>query len=129
MTVNRASQWPSRVLMVEDSVVIAMEAESCLLELGVDDVMLATSANDALRLLDRSEGFGLAILDYNLTNETSEPVARRLAEQGTPFAVTSGYTDLHDHFTQLGAQWVLTKPYSKADLRGVLEAASELSRV
>jgi DNA-binding response OmpR family regulator len=127
MTMERALQWPSRILMVEDSVIIAMEAERCLRELGVADVELATCVAEAMQLLDRS-AFGLAILDYNLVDETSEPVAARLSAQSTPFAIVSGYTDLDDHFSQLGAKWILSKPYGKADLCAVLDAAAQLPR-
>ena len=127
MTVDRASQSLSRILLVEDSALVGMEVESCLRELGVDDVRLAASVGDALRMLDHF-ACGLAILDYNLNDETSEPVATQLAAQGTPFAIASGYSDLDDHFLQLGARWVLSKPYGRADLRAVLDAAAQLPR-
>lgn len=128
MTVNSAALWPNCVLLVEDSVIIAMEAESCLRELGVADVQVATCVANAMRSLDQT-AFDLAILDYDLVDETSEPVAARLAAQGTAFAMASGYNDLADHFIELGANWVLAKPYSMADLRTVLNAAAQLPRL
>lgn len=119
------SQRPNRVLMVEDSGLIAMEARSSLLELGVSDVALATTVREATALLDGS-AFDLAILDYNLAGETSEPLARRLAAQGTPFAIASGDEASADQFNALGAAWVIVKPYSQADLGKVLDWAAEL---
>lgn len=127
MTVDCAAQWPSRILVVEDNALVGMEVESCLHELGVHDVRLAASVADALQTLDHF-ACGLAILDYNLRDETSEPVATRLVAQGTPFAIASGYSDLDDHFLQLGAEWVLAKPYGKANLRAVLDAAKQMPR-
>jgi len=111
--------------MVEDSGLIAMEARSCLLELGVADVALATTVREATALLDEA-AFDLAILDYNLADETSEPLAHRLSSDTTPFAIASGDDAAADHFRALGASWVIVKPYGLADLRMVLDWAAEL---
>ena len=94
---------------------IAMEAEDCLRELGVEEVESANSVAGAVAALDRRD-FNLAVLDYDLGDETSDAVARRLAERRIPFAVATGYSDLGEHFAQIGAVNVLTKPYSKTDL-------------
>lgn len=114
---------PRRALVVEDSMIIAMEAEDCLLELGVAEVEVAGTVEGALAAMDRST-FDVAILDYDLGDQTSETVANRLVENGTPFAIASGYADLDRHFELLGAAAVLGKPYSKADLRRMLDVVT-----
>lgn len=115
---------PLRALIVEDSMIIAMEAEDCLRELGLTDVEVAGSVERAIAAIDDAQpgaGFGLAILDYNLGEETADAVADRLTERQIPFAVATGYGDMDSHFERMGAMAVLTKPYSKNDLAGVLD--------
>lgn len=112
-----------RALIVEDSMIIAMEAEDCLRELGVVEVEVTGSVEDAIAAINGAD-FELAILDYNLGEETSDAVANRLAERRIPFAVATGYGDLDSHFEQLGAMSILNKPYSKADLRGLVETVA-----
>ncbi|TCD04802.1 response regulator [Erythrobacteraceae bacterium CFH 75059] len=109
-----------RVLVVEDSMIIAMEAEDCLRELGFGDVAVAGSVESAMQVL-KDQPVDFAILDYNLVDETSEAVADDLTRRRIPFAVASGYDDLDVHFERMGAAAVLSKPYSKADLRLLLE--------
>lgn len=118
---------PQRALIVEDSMIIAMEAEDCLRELGVADVEVAGSVERAIAAIDGAQpgaDFGLAILDYNLGEETADAVADRLAERRIPFAVATGYGDMDSHFARMGAVSVLTKPYSKNDLAGLLDTVA-----
>lgn len=111
---------PRRALIVEDSVMIAMEAEDCLRELGVAEVDVAQSVDAALEYVG-AHRYDLAVLDYSLGEATSEPVAQRLAEQDVPFAIATGYEGMEAQFTALGACSVLSKPYSKVDLRDLLQ--------
>lgn len=78
------------VLLVEDSMIIALDAEDKLLEMGASRVTLAASNARAKEALKGSE-IDLAMLDFNLGDETSLPVAEWLQEQGIPFFFASGY--------------------------------------
>ncbi|WP_316014447.1 HWE histidine kinase domain-containing protein [Roseobacter sp. HKCCA0434] len=79
-----------RVLLVEDNMIIGLDAEDILRDLGAQDVQLVASNTAALELLDRRE-FDMAMLDVNLGTETSRLTAERLVEMGIPFIFATGY--------------------------------------
>ena len=111
---------PSRVLVVEDNSLIALDAEESFRALGVASVDVAASSGQALALLDRTAP-DFALLDFNLGGETSEPVARALERRGIPFAFASGYSEVEAmtaRFARMVA--ILLKPYRKADLESLL---------
>jgi CheY-like chemotaxis protein len=111
---------PSRVLVVEDNPLIALDAEESFRALGVTSVDVAASSGQALALLDRTAP-DFALLDFNLGGETSEPVARALERRGIPFAFASGYSEVEAmtaRFARMVA--ILLKPYRKADLESLL---------
>jgi DNA-binding NtrC family response regulator len=114
------------VLLVEDSMLIALDAEDALMACGVGKVVIAANVAAALAAMnDRLPDF--AVLDHNLGDETSEPVASALAEAGVPFCFASGYGDALER-TQIGSPYgVLKKPYSRKELSDVL-ARVEASR-
>lgn len=115
---------PRRVLVLEDNMIIALDAEECLLDLGVADVVLVSSNDGALAAI-RSARPDFALLDFNLGSETSEPTAQALVAAGVPFAFATGYGEL-DHFTGAFERpvKVIQKPYSKADLeRAISDSA------
>jgi two-component sensor histidine kinase len=78
------------VLLVEDSLIIAMDAEDILLRLGAERVQTAASVGTAMAEID-AEPPRLAVLDVNLGAETSIPVADRLRAAGIPYIFASGY--------------------------------------
>lgn len=108
-----------RVLVVEDNMIIAMEAEDILRDLGAADVRIAGNVADALRHLDEAMP-DFALLDVNLGDENSERVAQRLADAGVPFAFATGYGDVAGLTSEFADTPVLQKPYTKRDLAGVL---------
>ncbi len=112
---------PETVLLVEDSMIIALDAEDCLAELGVGTVRVESSVASALDALAKSTP-QLAILDYNLGPENSEPVAAKLREMGVPFWLATGYGEMQDRLEELGASGLLTKPYGKDELVEMLES-------
>lgn len=97
-----------RVLIVEDDYIIAAEAASHLREAGCVVVGMAASVKRALKLLDAAS-CDAAILDFNLGQETSEPIAAELVKRQVPFIVVSGYTD-GQIGGSIGAAAHLTKP-------------------
>jgi light-regulated signal transduction histidine kinase (bacteriophytochrome)/CheY-like chemotaxis protein len=110
------------VLLVEDSLIIAMDAEDVLIRLGAAQVVPAASVRDALQEIDRAKP-SLALLDINLGRETSFAIADRLIECGIPFLFTTGYGDQAQLPATLAHVAVLQKPYSAA---GIADGIAQL---
>jgi PleD family two-component response regulator len=66
-----------RVLLVEDQILIALDAESCLRSLGAEQVFIAPTAELAMKQIALQPP-DLAVLDVNLGDHTSTPVAEAL---------------------------------------------------
>jgi light-regulated signal transduction histidine kinase (bacteriophytochrome) len=110
----------SHVLVVEDSMIIAMDAEEALLGLGIPRVSVVSSVAGAQGLLG-SDRPDLALLDFNLGAESSEPIARALDAIGVPYWFVTGYGDAIAQLGETAARGILQKPYSVADLAGILD--------
>jgi CheY-like chemotaxis protein len=75
--------------MVEDSQIIALDAEDILKRLGAGDVLTAGTVEHALGGVDKSKP-DLALLDINLGDQTSFAIADRLHHLGIPFLFATG---------------------------------------
>ncbi|SNS87646.1 Bacteriophytochrome (light-regulated signal transduction histidine kinase) [Sphingomonas laterariae] len=106
------------VLLVEDSMIIALDGEDALRDLGADLVITASTVANAKRAIDEHQ-FDFALLDFNLGAETSAPVAALLAERGIRFAFATGYGEAIDDFGFEGVK-TLAKPYGMAQLLRLL---------
>ncbi|TNC15746.1 response regulator [Methylobacterium terricola] len=106
-----------RVLLVEDESLVAMLAEDMLLDLGCE-VTVAMRLDQALAQA-RAQAFDLAVLDVNLGDARSYPVADLLRARGVPFLFATGYgrqgVDPAYH-----AAPVMQKPYQAAQLETLL---------
>lgn len=103
-----------RLLLVEDSMMIALDAQTMLEDAGVQ-VEIAGSLEDARRAL-RLELFDLVVLDVNLAGETSLGIAAELEAEQLPFLFATGYgarTAIPERFDQIP---VVTKPYNLSAL-------------
>lgn len=80
-----------RVLVVEDEAIIAIDMAAALEDAGYCVVGPVGSVYEAMKLLDEHT-CDCAVLDINLTGETSSPVANRLIAHGIPFVTVSGNT-------------------------------------
>ncbi|MFN6936014.1 MAG: response regulator, partial [Tsuneonella sp.] len=118
-TTRISGEIPAHVLVVEDSMIIAMDTEDSLRALGVTTVTTAGNVAQALSSIERDPP-QLAILDYNLGTETSDPVARELRGKGIPFVMASGYGELADNLEEFGAFALLKKPYGKTEIAAML---------
>jgi light-regulated signal transduction histidine kinase (bacteriophytochrome)/CheY-like chemotaxis protein len=107
------------LLLVEDSMIIALDTEESLRELGVENVVVQSSVGAALDALNETR-FDLAVLDYNLGSESSEAVARRLKETGVPFWLATGYGEMEGKLEEMGARGLLVKPYGREELARIL---------
>ena len=110
-----------RVLVVEDNMIIAMDAADILTELGCDEVTTASSVGEALRLIG-SGAFDHALLDVNLGHETSVAVAEALRAQGIPFLIATGYGATDDLSEAYFAAPILKKPFTKRSVRAGFSA-------
>lgn len=118
---NTGSDFPRHVLLVEDSMIIALDTEQALLRLGIASVSVAKSVGAALAsIAERLPDF--AIVDFDLGEETSEPVAHELVRRGVRFVIATGYADMDKVAEQLGAGAVLSKPYAAADLEALFRS-------
>ena len=112
------------VLIVEDSMIIAMDAESMLSDLGFTNIAVASTVAGALRELENRAPM-FALLDYNLGDETSEKVAQALTDRGLPFWFVTGYGDAVERLSQGEARGVLQKPYSSDDLKAIVATLTD----
>jgi CheY-like chemotaxis protein len=110
-----------RVLIVEDDVMIRMLIEDMLGDLGFAVAAEASKVHEALAAVD-STAFDVAILDVNLSGETTGPVAEALAARGTPFVFATGYGE-HGLPDQFRDRPLLKKPFQIESLKRMLEAA------
>ena len=111
------------VLLVEDNMIIALEAEDMLLALGASHVLVASNVAEALRLLT-IELPSFALLDVNLGSETSWPIASRLRELGVRYAFATGYSSQIDIPLEHRSVPIITKPYTKDSLSREIAARS-----
>lgn len=119
------------VLLVEDSLIIALDAEDILARLGADGVAVHATTDGALDYLDTAAP-ALAVLDINLGDSTSFPIADRLSDLGIPFIFASGYGEQASLPMEHRSRQVLQKPYTLENmaraLLELLEGRSELPR-
>lgn len=107
-----------RILIVEDEALVAMLVEDALLDAGCRIIGPAATVAEALALLE-AELPEAAVLDLNLSGETSAPVADALVQQGVPFLVASGYGAAGLPEGHRGVP-VLAKPYDPGELTAAL---------
>jgi light-regulated signal transduction histidine kinase (bacteriophytochrome)/CheY-like chemotaxis protein len=112
------------VLLVEDSLIIALDAEDILRRLGALHVATAGTVQQALEAIDTAMPT-LAILDINLGDHTSFAIADRLLELDIPFLFATGYGEQAQLPDDHMARTVVQKPYT---LENVARALPELIR-
>jgi PAS domain S-box-containing protein len=112
----------SRVLIVEDAVLLALELETSLSEAGAEVIGPAYELEEAMALLDRP--IDAAVLDANLNGRSVTPVAEALARRRVPFVFATGYGETGGAPGGFDAP-VIRKPY---DVTQVAAAVAELLR-
>ncbi len=106
--------------------IIALDTQECLLDLGIAQIDVEATVARALALIEKHD-YDLALLDCNLGSETSDPIAEELASRGVPFWLATGYRNLDEKTEQLGAQGMLVKPFRPNELKKLLEEYSALA--
>lgn len=107
-----------RILVVEDEMLVLMEIEDTLADLGCDAVIAAATNEQAIALI-KSQHFDAALLDLNLNGVRSYPVADALAAHGVPFAFATGYGGHGLRDCDQGRP-LLMKPFELASLETLL---------
>jgi CheY-like chemotaxis protein len=108
-----------RVLILEDSLIIAMEAEEILRDIGAEVVDIFASAARAAEAVEKAQ-YDCAMLDVNLGEAMSFEFARQLQSKGIAFGFVTGYSDTQDFPTDLQDVPLLVKPFNEHDMRGFL---------
>ncbi len=108
-----------RVLLVEDSMIIAMDAEEQLKRLGAAHVATAANVSQALAMLDK-DAFDFGLLDVNLGSDNSASIAAVMKAKGVPFVFATGYGDGTGFLGDYPAAPVVNKPYGAEHLQKAL---------
>jgi CheY-like chemotaxis protein len=109
----------SRVLIVEDEMLVAMELESLLRREGCAVVGPARTVGRALALLDQQRPDAV-LLDFNLNGQAATPVAAALRKDGVPFVLVTGYGEAQMHEPELRHAPRVDKPVNERELINVL---------
>jgi PAS domain S-box-containing protein len=122
--VSRAGIAPSRILLVEDEPLVALQIKNDLEMAGHHVTGLAVSTDEALSSIANAD-FDVAFLDIRLGDGLSIEVAESLLHRGIPFVFGSGFDDesiLPPHLRKIPR---LTKPYETEQVSQLL---SDLAR-
>jgi CheY-like chemotaxis protein len=98
------------ILLLEDQMLIAMDVEAMLSGRGFSAIATASTVTQALKSIERSPP-AFAILDVNLGDGTSIPVAEALTARGIPFIFATGYGEGGMIPVEFETVPVLRKPY------------------
>ena len=112
---DRSAKLEGAVLVLEDNMIIALDAEDMMREFGAETVHVATTVREAMKVAE-TEDLSFALLDVNLGEETSEPVAQHLREKGVPFAFATGYGETSPLVREFPGVHIVVKPYDSAKL-------------
>jgi light-regulated signal transduction histidine kinase (bacteriophytochrome)/CheY-like chemotaxis protein len=115
----------AHVLVVEDSLLVALQTEAILRRAGAASVVIFSGTDDAIAGIRESRP-DVAVLDINLVRETSVPVADALVELEIPFVFATGYQVGKRLPERLSKVPQISKPYASEALISAL--ADQLSR-
>lgn len=117
-----------RALVVEDEMMVLMNIEYMLSDLGCATIFAASTVESALAIV-ATEGVDFAILDVNLEGQPSYAVADALVPREIPFVFSTGYSDNRIE-ARFADRPIVKKPYSEKDLAaalaGLLHAAPQV---
>jgi CheY-like chemotaxis protein len=108
-----------RLLIVEDELLIALELQHIVEQLGGTVVGPAGSVEGALQLLSETTP-DAALLDANLRGGRVTPVAQACRDQSVPFALVTGYGRLELEEQLLQSAPRARKPFDSRAIHKVL---------
>lgn len=113
------------VLLVEDNIIISLDAEKMLTDLGAEKVFVAARVQRALKIMEDVD-LSFALLDINLGAETSEAIAHALKAKSVLFAFATGYGEETSLTAAFPDVQIVQKPYSLQSLeRAVSKTLSQ----
>ncbi len=115
-----------RIMICEDEALIAMHIVALVKECGCEAVGPFATGHHALSFLKRQTVDG-AILDVELLDGASTPIARVLRASGAPLIVVSGLHAKSPPPEFAGVDW-LSKPADDTQLRAFLKATATVAR-
>ncbi len=104
-----------KILVVEDTFLIAMQLQLDLKSLDYSVAGPAPSVERALKLLDR-ETIKAAVLDVHLGNENSLQIANKLNERQIPFLFITGFERVEVDSDEFDKHILLRKPINLEQL-------------
>ncbi|MBS0559154.1 MAG: response regulator [Proteobacteria bacterium] len=111
------------VLVVDDDAAVRHVAVEMLVALGCE-VMQAGGAEEALHLLDTTEGIGLLLIDYVMPGMNGLDLAREVRRRGIgiPMVLETGYAELGEGAEADASllEAVLHKPFTIRELQSML---------
>jgi light-regulated signal transduction histidine kinase (bacteriophytochrome)/CheY-like chemotaxis protein len=114
-------EGPLTVLVVEDSMITAMDLDRLLKRLG-HEVCGPTGRVDQALALIQAQAIDVAVLDINLGNVDSFGIADRLSESGIPFFFLSGYDPQSVLPRRYAEVTCLGKPFDEAQISAAIRA-------
>ena len=110
---------PKRILIVEDEMLVAMELEAIVDDLGYDCVGIAPDVETATEHFEAP--LDLALVDLNLRDGLTGPqIGEALCQRGVPVIfITANPRQLGDGIA--GTIGVITKPTDEATVRAALD--------
>jgi CheY-like chemotaxis protein len=116
-----------RVLLVEDNMLIALDAEDMLMALGALSVVLVSTLGAAADAIAATP-FQFAVLDISVGQGSGFELASGLKKLQIPYIFASGYGDgvrlTADHSEAI----VVQKPYRREDLRAAIRQIGDIHR-
>jgi DNA-binding response OmpR family regulator len=109
-----------RVLVLEDDPLVSLDIDSIVSGAVPSIVEMSTSVAEAIRVLD--EPVDLALLDIDVRDGKSYPIAALLWRWGTPFIFVSA-SPHRDVPSPLGAAPFVAKPFSARTLEAAVLAS------
>ncbi|HMH30673.1 MAG TPA: HWE histidine kinase domain-containing protein [Steroidobacteraceae bacterium] len=114
------------VLILEDNLIVALEAEDLLRSLGAASIVAVSTIAAAVKVR-QTTAIDFAMLDINLGFENSLGFAAALRASKTPFLFASGYGEQRKPGDSLLAELTVSKPYDREALQSAI--ALTLARV
>lgn len=119
--------YGTRVLVLEDEFLIAMDVEQLCRDHGAAEVVILSNLDNHDVLTFDKDAFDVAILDVMLGGNSTLDFAKELAVRKVPFVFASGYTDLEEVSARFPGVAVIGKPYHGEDLiKAVAKACGRL---
>jgi CheY-like chemotaxis protein len=118
-----SSHAKTRILIVEDQIILALHVADVVEAMGCEPVGPVGSVSAALPIALR-ETLAAALLDIRLTDQAVGPVADVLQRRAIPFAFMTAYTRLHLPAAHRGRPF-LCKPFTDDELRAAVATLTE----